>query len=77
MDPASPVYPAQLALELEGTLDPIAFNKVWNKIVEKHEMLRTLFHWGGLNNPIQINLKKHLLPIRFFDLSTVSPANRK
>ncbi|WP_434756636.1 amino acid adenylation domain-containing protein [Paenibacillus amylolyticus] len=77
MEPASQLYHAQLVLELEGSLDPVTFNRVWNKLVEKHEMLRTLFRWEGLNNPIQVNLKNHLLPIRFFDLSTVSPSYRE
>lgn len=77
MEPASQMYHAHLALELEGQLDPTIFNKIWNKIIEKHQTLRTLFRWEGLNNPLQVILKKHLLPIRFFDLSMVSPANRQ
>ncbi|NFF40193.1 hypothetical protein FDF58_15745 [Clostridium argentinense] len=43
----------------------MTFDKAWNKIIERHKMFRTLFRWEGLNNPIQINLKKHLLSIGF------------
>jgi len=45
MEPASQMPYFQLALELEGRLNAIAFNKAWNKIVERHEIIRTLFRW--------------------------------
>jgi hypothetical protein len=30
---------------------------VWDEIFERHEMLRTLFRWEGLNNPLQANVR--------------------
>lgn len=77
MNPLAQTYHTQLAIELKGKIDLTSFSTTWNKIVEKHAMLRTVFRWENLSQPIQIVLKKNLLPIRFYDLTSMTEENRE
>lgn len=61
-------YFEQLSIELSGNVDGEVFQKAWLKIVEVNEMLRTVFRWENIENPIQIVLKHHDLQIQLYDL---------
>ncbi len=61
-DPASEHYFEQLNLRIKGEMNCKLFEEAWNLVIETNEMLRVVFRWEKLENPIQIILKKHKLP---------------
>ncbi len=62
-------YFEQLSLEISGEIEPDIFEKAWNFVIETNEMLRTLFRWENVENPIQVILKKHYLQLRYHDIT--------
>jgi iturin family lipopeptide synthetase B len=67
--PQSELYFEQLSLEISGKIDVERFEKAWNFIIETNEMLRTVFRWEKIENPIQIILKEHKIQPGYYDLS--------
>lgn len=65
----SKVYCIQLSLCLIGNIIIDYFHLAWNEVVRDNEMLRTIFRWEKLNNPIQIVLNENIVDIQYFDLS--------
>src|SRR5215212_8892052 len=55
--PGSGVYVIQLSLRLTGHLDIEAFEQAWRRVVERHDILRTGFHWEDLEKPVQVVLR--------------------
>lgn len=68
----SALYFEQLSLTIAGAIDIILFEKAWNIVIKANEMLRTVFRWVGVKNPIQIILKNSTLKIEYFDFSDKS-----
>jgi tyrocidine synthetase-3 len=68
-DPQSDHYFEQLSLDISGEIDIEIFEKAWNFVIEINEMLRTVFRWEKVENPIQVILKKHHLQPGYYDLS--------
>jgi amino acid adenylation domain-containing protein/non-ribosomal peptide synthase protein (TIGR01720 family) len=68
-DPAGEPYFEQLILEISGAIDPDVFERSWNLVIETNEMLRAVFRWEKVDNPIQIILKEHKLQPVYYDFS--------
>lgn len=51
------VYFEQLKLELLGNMNVEIFKKAWEIVAMQNEILRTIFRWDGLEEPVQIVLK--------------------
>jgi amino acid adenylation domain-containing protein/non-ribosomal peptide synthase protein (TIGR01720 family) len=52
--PGSGAYALQLALTLKGRLDADALKQALQQVVSRHTILRTSFHWEGLDEPVQV-----------------------
>jgi len=52
--PEGDAYVVQTAWLLEGDLDPVALRRAWEHLVERHAVLRTSFHWNGMEHPHQV-----------------------
>lgn len=61
------VYFGQIVLTMQGRLDTQAFTRAWEKIVERHSVLRTLFTTDRQGKPVQIVLKSVPLIIQQLD----------
>lgn len=70
-EPQSHVYFEQLSLQLSGSLDIPIFQKAWAHVIDTNEMLRTVFRWEQIDNPVQIILRSKELSLKIIDLSTV------
>lgn len=53
----SEVYFEQLTLELTGKMNVDFFREAWEFVATQNEVLRTVFRWKGLEEPVQIVLK--------------------
>ena len=52
--PRSGVYVLQLSCRLSGELDLQTFKRAWQRVVERHTILRSSFHWKDLEKPLQV-----------------------
>ncbi len=52
--PKSGFYVVQLHCTLRGDLDSAAFKHAWQRVLERHAVLRTSFHWEDLDKPLQV-----------------------
>ncbi|MBE9120382.1 amino acid adenylation domain-containing protein [Tychonema sp. LEGE 07199] len=59
--PESGVYFGQLLCVLRGDLNVSAFRNSWQKVVERHPILRTSFLWENLKEPVQAVRKQAAL----------------
>jgi amino acid adenylation domain-containing protein len=60
--PQSGVYFEQLSCTLQGDLDIPAFHRAWQRVVDRHPILRTCFVWEDLDEPLQIVRQQAQLP---------------
>jgi non-ribosomal peptide synthase protein (TIGR01720 family) len=61
-DPDSGGYFEQLSSTLEGDLDLEAFQRAWQRVVDRHPALRTSFRYENLDKPLQIVHRNIELP---------------
>jgi amino acid adenylation domain-containing protein len=74
--PESDIYLEQLSLEISGKIDTQLFKKAWNFVIKTNEMLRAVFRWEEVDNPVQIILNEHQLRPRYYDFTSME-ANKK
>src|ERR1044072_2055922 len=77
--PQSGVYCVQLSCLLRGELDVLAFARSWQKVLERHTILRTAFFWEEINKPLQVVHRRVALPLVEHDwrgLSTIEQTAR-
>jgi hypothetical protein len=52
--PGSGVYVNQLSQAISGGLDISGFKHAWQRVIDRHAILRTSFIWEGLREPVQV-----------------------
>ncbi|WP_395607831.1 amino acid adenylation domain-containing protein [Pseudomonas sp. B22129] len=52
-EPEAQAYINQLRLDIEG-LDLLAFGRAWQAALDRHDILRSSFHWQGLDSAHQV-----------------------
>lgn len=67
-NPDSEDYHEQLCMNLSGILDLDLFQMAWQTVIGSNEMLRTVFRWEQVKQPVQIVLKEHKLKLKFVDI---------
>lgn len=60
--PGSGVYVEQMSWRMQGPLDPLLFREAWQRILDRHPVLRTRLLWREVSSPIQIVLPNVQLP---------------
>ena len=60
-------YFQQVSYTLRGRLDSEALRRAWERVVERHPVLRTLFLWGRGDRPLQVVRRRVSLPWVTFD----------
>ncbi|MDB4896247.1 MAG: putative linear pentadecapeptide gramicidin synthetase LgrB, partial [Firmicutes bacterium] len=71
--PESGVYLIQTHTKLQGRLDAGAFAHAWNRVVERHPILRTFFMWEGTEKPVQVVLHDAVPAITMVDIRDLNP----
>jgi amino acid adenylation domain-containing protein/non-ribosomal peptide synthase protein (TIGR01720 family) len=67
LDPGSQAYFEQVSCALGPDLDAGAFERAWQRVVDRHPVLRTAFVWEGLERPLQAVQRQVRLPWRVVD----------
>ena len=70
-------YIEQFALHIHGALDLKAFKNAWGAVIETNEILRAVYQWENVNQPLQIILKKAEMDLRIVDWSTEGQLNHE
>jgi amino acid adenylation domain-containing protein len=60
--PPSRVYIRQFVCALHEDLNVPAFKQAWQRVVERHPILRTVFRWKGLDEPRQHVHRRVIVP---------------
>src|SRR6185436_9535934 len=61
--PQSGVYFQQEGFFLQGDMDVAAFVRAWEHVVARHPILRTAVVWEGIDEPMQVVLRRVRLPL--------------
>jgi len=62
-------YVEQFSYRIEGDFDADLFLQSWQELVQRHDILRTVFEYEKTKQPCQIVLKQMQADARFIDLS--------
>ncbi|MCX6582473.1 MAG: amino acid adenylation domain-containing protein, partial [Candidatus Aminicenantes bacterium] len=76
-EPQNRLYFEQLSLEIFGVIDQDLFREAWNVVIKTNDMLRVVFRWEKVDNPVQIVLKEHKFQPRYIDLPGTDALERK
>uniref|UniRef100_UPI0005613196 condensation domain-containing protein n=1 Tax=Paenibacillus sp. JCM 10914 TaxID=1236974 RepID=UPI0005613196 len=57
LSPESELYFEQTSLELTGVIQPDLLKQAWSFVIASNQMLRAVFRWTNLDNPVQVVLK--------------------
>ncbi|MFN2631811.1 MAG: amino acid adenylation domain-containing protein [Thermoanaerobaculia bacterium] len=71
-DPAADHYFKQSVLTLRGDLDGERFAQAWQRVAARHVILRTSFHWEGLEKPVQVVHPNAQVPVESLDCRGLS-----
>ncbi len=75
--PESGVYVEQLSCALTGPLDAAAFARAWERVIERHAVLRTAFVWKSQKRPLQAVQREVALPLSSEDWSPLAAGERE
>jgi len=73
-DPTSGAYFEQTRLHIVGPLDCSRFRQAWQEVVARHDILRTLFAYKDVPEPLQIVLKQRPPQWQYIDLQHLDAA---
>src|SRR5215475_10075160 len=71
--PGSGVYFEQLACRIEGDLEVEAFRRAWQRVIDRHAILRTAFLVEGFEQALQVAHKRVEAPWREEDWPEFPP----
>jgi amino acid adenylation domain-containing protein/non-ribosomal peptide synthase protein (TIGR01720 family) len=75
--PGSGMYFDQTGFLVYGPLDVQSLERAWQKVLDRHTILRTSFHWEGLDKPLQVVNRNVKLPLEYLDWSGLSAAGQE
>lgn len=67
LHPHSGVYLMQHRYWIEGSVDVDVFREAWQRIVDRHSILRTIFFWDTQSQPHQVVKRRTILPFDYYD----------
>ncbi|MDZ7949849.1 amino acid adenylation domain-containing protein [Nostoc sp. DedQUE09] len=70
--PNSGMYFEQFCYALQTQVDVPAFQKAWQRVLDRHPILRTSFYWENLDKPYQVVYRQVDLPWDFQDWRELS-----
>lgn len=74
--PESGVYSIQRVISFRGQLQPQAMREAWERVIQRHPPLRTLFVWREVEKPLQIVRRQVGVPWEYEDWRALSPGEQ-
>ena len=75
--PEEALYMNQLQCRLRGNLDTEALRETWQRVSDRHPILRTAFAWENLEQPLQIVHRQVTVPWQLYDWRAKSSEEQK
>lgn len=75
--PESGVYFEQTTFTIQGDFDVSAFKKAWQRVLDRHTILRTSFAWQGLDRMLQVVHKDVKVPLELEDWRDIPAAEQQ
>ncbi len=75
--PGSGTYVQQFVYRLSGDVDPGRLRDAWQRVVNRHPILRTAFAWEKRREPLQAVLRSVTVPWRERDISGLDPDDQR
>ncbi|CAH1206501.1 Gramicidin S synthase 2 [Paenibacillus plantiphilus] len=69
LDEQSSSYLTQTSFEIKGDFNVSIFTEAFNHLIQRHDILRTVFHFDKAEKPLQIVLTKRKLNVPYTDIS--------
>ncbi|HEX7314156.1 MAG TPA: amino acid adenylation domain-containing protein [Pyrinomonadaceae bacterium] len=76
-EPETGLYIVQKHCTLSGTLNLPAFERAWQRVMDRHPILRTSFVWEGLDEPVQVVNREAQLILHKPDWRELTPAQQQ
>jgi len=70
--PDTATYFEQFSYTINLEVDPAALERAWQKVLDRHAVLRSSFHWKQLQKPVQVVHQQVKLPFEIQDWSGIS-----
>ncbi|MCP5046997.1 MAG: amino acid adenylation domain-containing protein, partial [bacterium] len=70
-EPGSDRYFEQLSLEISGRMETGLTGEAWNVVIRSNEMLRSVFRWDNVPEPVRMVLKEYKLQPKYTDFSNM------
>ncbi|OEU67170.1 MAG: hypothetical protein BBJ57_13610 [Desulfobacterales bacterium PC51MH44] len=67
-DKNSTAYSQQISWRINGNLDLALFEAAWNKLIRRHDILRTVFIYKNTDRSLQVVLKEHKIDVYSEDI---------
>ncbi|MBD2309016.1 non-ribosomal peptide synthetase [Chroococcidiopsis sp. FACHB-1243] len=73
------LYFSQLGFtfHVRDNFNVIAFERAWQKVVDRHTMLRTSFYWEDIDKPLQVVYRNVKVPIEQHDWRGIEPKEQQ
>ncbi|HUG36046.1 MAG TPA: amino acid adenylation domain-containing protein, partial [Candidatus Limnocylindrales bacterium] len=66
-------YRVQVLVTLKGALDPEILAYAWRRVIARHPILRTVFHWEAVEHVVQVVLRRPFVQLERLDWSAEDP----
>lgn len=76
LDSGSSAYFVQIAYAVQGDLDPALFETCWSRLIQRHDILRTVFTHKAADRPLQVVARRGGFDFGCEDLAGLSPAEQ-
>ncbi|MBS4099365.1 MAG: amino acid adenylation domain-containing protein [Sulfuricella sp.] len=75
-DENTQAYVQQISWQIEGHLDFALFEAAWNELIRRHDILRTLFVYRNVDEPLQVVLEERRLVAEVVDIGDLGGAEQ-
>ena len=75
--PSSAAYFEQLCYSYRGQLNTHAFTEAWQRVIDRHAILRTCFRWEDGGHALQVINSRAELPLQLLDWHDLSTATQQ
>src|SRR5687767_12565159 len=66
-EPGAGLYVVQFHCLLRGKLDVAAFRQAWQRVIDRHAVLRSDFEWESADEPLQLISRHVHAPLEEYD----------